>query len=59
MMKESEIAALAKALVPFMREMIAEAVAPLEARIAQLERNNIELEDCVRSLVQAAARRHA
>lgn len=37
MLTRNEIAALAKGMVPFVREVIAEATAPLIARIAELE----------------------
>ena len=36
-MTEQEISALAKGMVPFVREVIAEATAPLTARIAEFE----------------------
>lgn len=44
-MERSQIAALAKGLVPFVREVVAEAVAPLIARIAELEARPIEKGD--------------
>jgi hypothetical protein len=43
--------ALARSLVPFVHERIAEAVTLLAARID-------EIENCVRALVQSAAGRH-
>jgi hypothetical protein len=44
-MERSQIAALAKGLVPFVREVVAEAMAPLVARIAALEARPIEKGD--------------
>lgn len=36
-MKETEVAALAKGLVPFVRDVVGEAVTPLTARLAEVE----------------------
>ena len=36
-MDRNEIAALAKGMVPFVRELVTEAVAPLTARLAEIE----------------------
>jgi integrin beta 3 len=44
-MERSQIAALAKGLVPFVREVVTEAVAPLAARIAALEARSVEKGD--------------
>jgi integrin beta 3 len=44
-MERSQIAALAKGLVPFVREVVAEAVVPLAARIAELEARPVEKGD--------------
>lgn len=44
-MKDVEIAALAKGLVPFVREVVTEAVTPLGARLAELEARPIEKGD--------------
>ena len=41
-MDDRQIAALAKGMVPFVREVVAEAVAPLVARIEQLDARPIE-----------------
>jgi hypothetical protein len=45
MMHDSEIDALAKGMVPFVREVVAEAVAPLTARLAALEARPVEKGD--------------
>jgi hypothetical protein len=45
MMDERTITALAKGLAPYARELVAEAVAPLTARLAELEAQPVEKGD--------------
>jgi hypothetical protein len=45
MMDDAEITALAQGMVPFVREVVTEAMAPLVARIAELEARPIEKGD--------------
>ena len=44
-MHDSEIDALAKGMVPFVREVVTEAVAPFAARLAELEARPVEKGD--------------
>jgi hypothetical protein len=41
-MTEQEISALAKGMVPFVRQCVAEAITPLAARLAEIEARPVE-----------------